>query len=163
MATASIAKQLNFDYLCNSDTYRALQGFEALESAFLDQETQMEFGESPNSSIVVEVSNQACKTFVVPSSQGASSPFFRTQKTKLVGTIRNIYNPYPTETLGYVGSTNSTIRGHQTQQLQSPQNDFGQYMEYVDSPPDSKEAWPVEYLKSKCGIISQNISLNATL
>lgn len=52
MATASIAKQLQFDNLSNSDSYRTLQGFEALEQAILSHDTQMEFGATPNSNIV---------------------------------------------------------------------------------------------------------------
>lgn len=50
MATASLA--LQFDYLNNSDPYRALQGFEALEQAILEQESQMELGGTPSPQIV---------------------------------------------------------------------------------------------------------------
>lgn len=57
MAAASIAKHLQFDYLTHTDPFRALQGFEALEQAFLEPETQMEFGGTPNSNNTVEVSN----------------------------------------------------------------------------------------------------------
>lgn len=56
MAAAAIAKHLQFDYLSNSDPFRALQGFEVLEQAFLEAETQMEFGGTPNLNTVVEVS-----------------------------------------------------------------------------------------------------------
>ena len=64
------------------------------------------------------------------------------QKNKLVGTILNIYNPENHTNSGYQITRNQ-------QQNQNSGNEFGQYMEYVDSPPDSKEAWPADYLKSK--------------
>lgn len=77
--------------------------------------------------------------------------FLSLQKNKLVGTILNIYNPnqlpLDNSVQGYVTSVNPVNRNHQIQA-----NDFGHYMEYVDSPPDSKEAWPVDYLKSKLPI-----------
>lgn len=76
-----------------------------------------------------------------------------------MGTIRNIYNSHqavvenqnhlPNSVLGYVTAGNPLIRSQYTTQLQSPVHDFSQFLDYVDSPPDSKEAWPVDYLKSE--------------
>lgn len=68
MAAASIAKHLQFDYLTHTDPFRALQGFEALEQAFLEPETQMEFGGTPNSNNTVEVSNGGIDRQRMPSS-----------------------------------------------------------------------------------------------
>lgn len=73
------------------------------------------------------------------------------QKNKLVGTILNIYHPtenhlqhphqHQSNSIAQIGSTAGRAQ---------PNNEFNpHYMEFVDSPPDSKEAWPNDYLKSK--------------
>lgn len=157
MATASIA--LQFDYLANPKW--ALQGFEVLEQEAIleEEETQMESGNSNYN--IVEVSSREYFNFCPRTSCNRLLPSVL-QKTKLVGTLLNLYQTTTTETqhqllinqnLQQQQLSNSTLGfeapGNPPRIGQNQSNDFGHYMEYVDSPPDSKEAWPNEYMKSE--------------
>lgn len=70
---------------------------------------------------------------------------FSPQKNKLVGTLLNLYQPLSNsvQQQGYAVAGRCVDNNNTNQAA----NDF--CMEYVDSPPDSKEAWPADYLKSE--------------
>lgn len=96
-----------------------------------------------------------------------------TQKSKLV---LNLYNPVvvenhlqqhpPQNHHQHQQQVVSSVQGYvanRSQQTSGQANDFGHYMEYVDSPPDSKEAWPVDYLKGKFSLLFLSLVLRPSL